>query len=192
MGYQGEIGSVELLRPIVTEEGAIEMENDLSKAKFDVAVDIGPSSASKRDATVRSLMSLLQVTTDPETQQVLQSMIIMNMQGDGIQDVRDFFRKRMVRMGVVEPTEQEAQEMMAEMQNQQPDPNAVFLQAAAEEAVAKAAKARADVVETVAEAEYKRAKTAETLANVDIEAEKASVENARKVQEMVNQSMFRR
>lgn len=192
MGYQGEIGSVELLRPIVTEEGAIEMENDLSKAKFDVAVDIGPSSASKRDSTVRSLMNLLQVTTDPETQQVLQSMIIMNMQGDGIQDVRDFFRKRMVRMGVVEPTEQEAQEMMAEMQNQQPDPNAVFLQAAAEEAVAKAAKARADVVETVAEAEYKRAKTAETLANVDIEAEKASVENAKKIQEMVNQGLFGR
>jgi len=192
VGYQGEIGSVELMRPVLTEEGAVENENDLSRAKFDVAVDIGPSSASKRDATVRSLMNLLQISSDPETQQVLQSMIIMNMQGDGIQDVRDFFRKRMVRMGVVDPTEEEAQQMMAEMQGQQPDPNAIFLQAAAEEAVAKAAKARADTVETIAEAEYKRAKTAETLANVDIDAEKAAVENAKKVQEMVMQGLIGR
>lgn len=192
IGYQGEVDSIELMRPVLTEDGAVELENDLSKAKFDVGVDIGPSSASKRDATVRSLMNLLQVTTDPETQQVLQSMIIMNMQGDGIQDVRDFFRKRMVRMGVVQATEEEAQQMMMEMQNQQPDPNAVFLQAAAEEAVAKAAKARADVVETVAEAEYKRAKTAETLANVDIDAEKAAVENAKKVQDMVMQGLMGR
>lgn len=192
IGYQGEIDSIELMRPVLTEQGAVEMENDLSKAKFDVGVDIGPSSASKRDATVRSLMNLLQVTTDPETQQVLQSMIIMNMQGDGIQDVRDFFRKRMVRLGVVQATEEEAQQMMMEMQNQQPDPNAVFLQAAAEEAVANAAKARADVVETVAEAEYKRAKTAETLAKVDIDAEKAAVDNAQKVQDMVMQGLMGR
>jgi len=192
IGYQGEIDSIELMRPVLTEEGAVELENDLSKAKFDVGVDIGPSSASKRDATVRSLMNLLQVTTDPETQQVLQSMIIMNMQGDGIQDVRDFFRKRMVRLGVVQATKEEAQQMMMEMQNQQPDPNAVFLQAAAEEAVANAAKARADVVETVAEAEYKRAKTAETLAKVDIDAEKAAVDNAKKVQDMVMQGLMGR
>lgn len=191
MGYQGEIGSVELMRPVVAETGEVELENDLSKAKFDVLVNVGPSSASKRDATVRSLMGLLQVTTDPETSQVLQSMIIMNMQGDGIQDVRDYFRKRMVKMGVVEPTDEEAQELMAQAQNQQPDPNTVFLQAAAEEAIAKAAKARADVVETVAEAEYKRAKTAETLSKVDIDSEKAAIESAKKVQEMVTKSMYR-
>ena len=47
-----------------------------------------------------------------------------------------------------------------------PDPNAIFLQAAAEEAQAKAAKARADVVATVADAELTQAKTMETLAKV--------------------------
>jgi hypothetical protein len=49
---------------------------------------------------------------------------------------------------------------------QRPDPNAVFLEAAAEEAQAKAAKARADVVATVADAELTQAKTMETLAKV--------------------------
>jgi hypothetical protein len=68
-------------------------------------------------------------------------MAMMNMEGEGISEVRDFFRQKLIRMGVVQPTEAEAEEMMAAMQNQKPDPNAVFLQAAAEEATAKAAKA---------------------------------------------------
>ena len=52
----------------------------------------------------------------------------------------------------------------AQAQGQQQDPNAIFLQAAAEEAVAKAAQARANTIKTVADAELSRAKTAETLA----------------------------
>ncbi|MGA1190333.1 MAG: hypothetical protein ACO3UV_13235, partial [Pseudomonadales bacterium] len=55
------------------------------------------------------------------------------------------------------------------------------LQAAAEEATAKAAKARADVVETLADAEYRRAQTIETLSKVDIEGQRAGVELAKEV-----------
>jgi hypothetical protein len=85
--------------------------------------------------------------------------------------VRDFFRKQLLRMGVVKPTEQEAEQLMAEQQaqGQQQDPNAIFLQAAAEEAVAKAAQARASTIKTVADAGLSRAKTAETLAKTGVE-----------------------
>ena len=110
---------------------------------------------------------MLAITSDPETQQVLQAMAMMNMEGEGISEVRDFFRQKLVRMGVVKPTEEEAQALMAAMQGQPGDPNALFLAAAAEEASAKAAKARADVVATVADAELTRAKTVETLSKVD-------------------------
>jgi hypothetical protein len=60
---------------------------------------------------------------------------------------------------------------MAEQQaqGQQQDPNAIFLQAAAEEAVAKAAQARASTIKTVADAGLSRAKTAETLAKTSVE-----------------------
>jgi hypothetical protein len=93
-------------------------------------------------------------------------MAMMNMEGEGIGEVRDFFRQRLIRMGVVKPTQQETEAMIAEMEaaGQQQDPNAMFLQAAAEEAVAKAAKARADTVKTVADAELSRARTVETIA----------------------------
>ena len=59
--------------------------------------------------------------------------------------------------------------MQAAAQNAQPDPNALFLQAAAEKAIAEAARARADVVKTAADTELTQAKTVETLAKVDSE-----------------------
>lgn len=166
----GDVQAVELLKPMVDQEtGEIVLQNDLSSASFDVDVEVGPSSSSKRAATVRALTGMLAISDDPETKQVLQAMAMMNMEGEGISDVRDFFRKKLVRMGVVEPTEQEQEEMMVELQGQPEDPNKIFLQAAAEEAIAKAAKARADTVKTVADAGLSRARTAETLAKTGVQ-----------------------
>jgi hypothetical protein len=168
----GSTSSVELMKPMISSEtGEITMENDLSEAKFDVNVEVGPSSSSKRSATVRALTGMMQITNDPETASVLQSMAMMNMEGEGISDVREYFRNRLVKMGVIKPTEEEAQELMAELQGQPEDPNAIFLQAAAEEATAKAAQARANTVKTVADAELSRAKTLETLSNVDMDSQ---------------------
>jgi hypothetical protein len=163
------VNSITMMTPAISEIGEVIMENDLSKASFDVDVDVGPSSSSKRSATVRALTGMMQITADPEMQSVLGSMAMMNMEGEGISEVREFFRQKLIRMGVVKPTEAEAEEMMAAMQNQQPDPNAVFLQAAAEEATAKAAKARADVVKTIADAELTQARVLETGASTELE-----------------------
>jgi hypothetical protein len=163
------VDSITMMTPAISEIGEVIMENDLSKASFDVDVDVGPSSSSKRSATVRALTGMMQITADPEMQSVLGSMAMMNMEGEGISEVREFFRQKLIRMGVVKPTEAEAEEMMAAMQNQKPDPNAVFLQAAAEEATAKAAKARADVVKTIADAELTQARVLETGASTELE-----------------------
>jgi hypothetical protein len=108
------------------------------------------------------------------------------MEGEGISDVRDFFRERLLRLGVVKPTQEEAMRLMEEqMQAQQAqDPNAIFLQAAAEEAIAKAARARADTVRTVADSELIRAKTVETLAKVDLDTTKQALETAQTVNDL--------
>ena len=171
IGRTEDVETVELMQPMVSETGEVVMQNDLSGAKFDVIVDVGPSSSSKRASTVRALTGMMAITDDAQTKQVLQAMAMMNMEGEGIGDVRDFFRKQLLRMGVVKPTEQEAEQLMAEQQaqGQQQDPNAIFLQAAAEEAVAKAAQARASTIKTVADAGLSRAKTAETLAKTSLE-----------------------
>jgi hypothetical protein len=182
----GEAGMVELMKPSIDQEtGAVVMENDLTSATFDVIADVGPSSSTKRQATVRALTGMLQITQDPETAQVLTAMAMMNMEGEGVGDANAYFRKKLLRMGVVKPTDMEAEELMAEMQGQPQDPNAMYLQAAAENETAKAAKARADTVETVASAELKRAQTLETLGKVDETAQNMALTNAEAVQQIL-------
>jgi len=172
---QGETTQIELRRPLVGQDGSPEFENDIGDADFDVAVDVGPSSASRRQATVRALTSIMGITQDPETLQVLSSMVMMNMEGDGVADARDFFRRKLIRMGVVKPTPEESQELAAEMQNQKPDPNSQFLLASAEQAQAEATKARADTVLTVARAEEAQAKTIATLAGVGVDQQDQAI-----------------
>jgi len=185
IGTQGEMNKITLVQPMIDEKtGEMKYDNDLSDADFDVAVDVGPSSASKRQTTVRSLTGMMQISQDPETVQVLGAMAMMNMEGEGIGEVRDFFRKKLVRMGVVKPTDEEAQQLQAEAQNQQPDPQAQFLQASAEQAQAQAAKSRADTVLVIAKSEETKAKTAETLSNMDLAHRQHLLETVKTLGEM--------
>jgi hypothetical protein len=182
----GGAGMVELMQPTIDQDsGKVMLENDVSAATFDVVAEVGPTSSSKKQATVRAITGMLQITQDPDTAQVLTAMAMMNMEGEGLSDTNAYFRKKLLRMGAVKPTEEETQELMAEMQGQPQDPNAIYLQAAAEEATAKAAKARADTVETVASAELKRAQTLETLGKVDETAQNMALTNAEAVQQIM-------
>ena len=185
VGPQNEVAMVELMKPAIGPDGEVIMDNDLSEARFDVVSTVGPSSQSQRAATVRSLLGMLQLVQDPQTQQVLLAMAFQNMEGEGISDVRSFFRNQMVKAGILKPTEEEAQALAAAMQNAQPDPQAQYLQAAAAEAMAKASKAQADVVKTVADSELVKAKTVETLARLEMDDQKAAIDAAKGVIEVI-------
>ncbi|MFL1475196.1 portal protein [Acinetobacter baumannii] len=188
IGKQDEVDSAELARPVIGENG-IEYENDLTKASFDVGVDVGPTSSSKKSAIVRQLQALLPFTTDPQDMKILLAMIYMNMEGEGIKDFRNYYRKYLVQLGVVEPTDEEQQEMIAAAQNQPPDPNAQYLEAAAEEASAKAQKAKADTIKVVADAEKTRADTAATLAKMDRDDQKATLDMVQQINQATQQNM---
>ncbi len=169
---QGETDSIELLRPIINEKsGEREFENDLSEANFDVAVEVGPSSMSRRNSTVRALTQMMQISQDPETLQVLGAMAMMNMEGEGISEVREYFRNKLLKMGVVKPTKEEAAQMaeaQAAVENQPPDANTQFLLASAKEADAKAMQAMATATKNLADAKEAEASAAEKLSNIDI------------------------
>jgi hypothetical protein len=138
-------------------------------------------------------MGMMQLATDPETQQVLGSMAMLNMEGEGIADVRDFFRNRLIKMGVVKPTEEEQQALLEELQQaqsqQQPDPQAQYLQAAAMEAQAKAGQAQANTAYTLARAEETKAKTVEVLSGIQQKERDSVVNTAKALQEVVSPGM---
>ena len=180
---QGKAEGIELLRKVMNEQtGAVEYENDISKADFDIVAEVGPTSNSRRAATVRGLMGMMQVTqADPESQQVLGAMAMMNMEGEGIGDVRDFYRRKLVRMGAIKPTQDELAQMQGEAQNQVPDPNAEFLKASAEQASAAAAGSRAKTILTVAQAEKVKAETLEIMENTDQSTQSHAVDTMNKL-----------
>lgn len=187
IGSQDEVDYIELMQPYLGESG-LEIRNDISKAKFDIVVEIGASSSSKRASTVRSLTSMMAITQDPDTQAVLNAAAMMNMEGEGLTEVNQYFRKKLVKMGVLKPTEAEAQELAEIMQNQQPDPQSVYLQAAAKEAEAKAVKAQADTEKTLADAERTKVDTVAILTGLDREGQRHVIETAKKLADLTSPS----
>lgn len=185
----GQVKSIQLQRPVMTDDGEVEFENDLSEAEFDIAVDVGPSSSSKRAATVRALTGMMQMTQDPELVKVLANAALMNMEGEGLKDIRDWSRKTMLTMGAAKPTDEEAEEMAKMAQGQQPDPQAQYLQAAAQEAQAKAVQANANTILTIAKAKETEAKTAETLSGMTISQRDHFLKTAQTVSEMQQPAM---
>lgn len=159
----GEASSVTLNAPGKDEvTGVAITQNDLTEADFDVTAIPGPTSASKKAATVRALISLLQVTQDPETIQVLTAMIMMNMEGEGIEEIRDYFRNKLLTMGVVKPTTEEAaqlQKVQEEAANKPPTPQELLAKAALDEANTKSAKNQAETGKAIAETDKTRAQT---------------------------------
>jgi hypothetical protein len=164
----GKASRIELLRPVIDKEtGESYKENDLSRADFEVVSSVGPSSSTKRKSTVRDIIAMMGATQDQETLSVLSAWAMSLMEGEGASDLTDFFRQKLVTMGAVKPTEEEQQKMQEQAANQQPDANTTYLNAAAEEATAKATKARADTVLTIAKAEETQMNTVKIASEID-------------------------
>ena len=180
----GEVSSVTLYQHNVNKDGIPTLTNDLSKAKFDVTATPGPTSASKRAATVRALIGLLQITQDPTTIAIITAMIMMNMEGEGLDDVRDYFRKQLVQQGVVKPTQEEQQELQQAAQakaQQPPDAQTQLLQASAELARADAVRKQADTVLIAARAQEAKANALHTLAEIDNDRRSVAFDNVKKL-----------
>jgi len=97
-------------------------------------------------------------------------MAIMNMEGEGIADVREFFRKRLVGMGIGKPTEEDIARMQAASQRTSAQDD--LMKAMAQEAEAKSVNERAKVLKTMAEVQKVDSETIKNLAGVDMESAK--------------------
>lgn len=157
----GSESEEEIMVPAVDDKtGATIIKNDITKGKYKVFADVGPSFSSRRKSTQANLLELMRVTPDPQQQSLLSSAILMNSDGEGLEDIRNYTRKQLVQQGVVPPTEEEKEEMAQAQANAQPDPQSQFLLAESQKAQALALKAQADT-------ELTKAKTAETLAGIE-------------------------
>lgn len=155
----GVPSSVIMNRPIVDKKsGEITLENDLSAASFEVVSDAGPSSSSARAAAVRSATGLLQMSQgDPEVASVLTHLVLQNIEGEGMEDVRQWSRQKMIGLGVIKPTDDEAQAMAEAAAGQREDPQAQFLQAESMKSLSAVELNKAKTVEAMESAQLKNA-----------------------------------
>ncbi|TAM07245.1 MAG: hypothetical protein EPN70_03475 [Paraburkholderia sp.] len=167
VGKDGKRGKAVLRQPRIV-DGATQIINDPSKGKFEATVDVGPAFKSRRDKTVRALVSMLQFVQDPQLAQIIVSLALTNMDGEGLDDLQEFLRMQLVRLGVVKPTEQEQKQITAQQQHQAqqpPDPQSQYYLAAAQREQAAAGKEHADTIKTFADAANSRADAIAKLAN---------------------------
>ncbi len=107
--------------------------NDLSVGNYEVTVDVGQSFASRRDSTVRTLTTMLQgIPPQHPYYSLIMGMIIDNMDGEGIGDLKEYNREQMLMAGTIKPRTPEEQQMVErarQAQSQQPDPAMIMAMA---------------------------------------------------------------
>jgi hypothetical protein len=186
MTESGTPEKIALNVPVMTDKG-VERKNDFSSlGKMDVIVEVGPSSESRRAATEKGLINLMGAVKDPETLTVLGNMILANSSGEGMAEIRPYFRNNLIKIGALKPTDEEIEQLQSEKQEPPPptpeqQANVEFLTASAEAEKAKADNLRAQTVKVQAEARQVLASTQKALADAHL-AEAKAVEVEKSIQ----------
>lgn len=187
----GEDGTddIVLMNAAVTDRqtGQVVALNDLSTGRYDVTVDVGPSYTARRDATVTALTAVLgtMLPQDPDTA-IVRGIILDNMDGEGLDDFKEYNRKKLLASGAVKPRNQKEQLIVQQAQQAaqgQQDPNMVLAQAQMVAAQAEAQKAQNETAQVQIkafsaqqDAQLSQAQVVKTLVD-------AKATNAKSVQE---------
>lgn len=184
----GETSFVEVGRPVQREDQSVGYEADIGNAKFNVYTKVAPASSSRKAATVRTCTNMMAVVKEPEAQSVLSLVAMMNMEGEGTSGMQGFARKKLIGMGVVKPTKEEAQELAkaAEAEQGKPNPQEEYLKTEADKNRAQTLQAQANVKKYEADAEKAEAQTVAILAGIDAEERKLALESFRTLRDSGN------
>lgn len=153
--------------------GEVVKLNDLTKGRFDVYVDVGPSYQSQKQAARAEMVEMMRATPNPETQQVLLFHMLSLTDGQHNEMLRKYANRNLLKMGIKEPENEEEEAYMQQLQQsaQQPDPTQeatlAALMAQAQKDQAMGGKYQADAIKVMVEADKARAETAEILVKTD-------------------------
>lgn len=150
--------------------GRVVALNDLSTGRYDVTVDVGPSYTARRDATVAALTSVLNtmLPQDPEAG-IIRGLIMDNMDGEGLDDYKEYNRNKLLTAGVVKPRNAKEQQIVMQAQQaaaNQPNPEMLIAQANLVAAQAEEKKADNETRNTLIKAFTAQQDAQESQANV--------------------------
>jgi hypothetical protein len=126
---QGNRKEVEINVPRLNiDNGEIELDNDISNARFEVFADVGKSYETTRQEARETLQEMLvnAVQVDPQLAQIIQLKQLALSDGIDTEDLREWAQTQLVLRGIRKPeTEEEMAALEAQQQasQQQQDPN---------------------------------------------------------------------
>lgn len=173
VGADGNMGQIVIGRKKLDENKAVQTEFDIRNSNIGVYADVGPASVSKKAAAAREFIAAYS-TAPPGSEEafVLLASAFLNMEGEGIEELRPYWRKKLIGFGAIEPNKEEKAEIADQQAAQAaapPDANQTFLLSEAKKNEATAVKTGADTFKTLAQTEEIKANTVETLADIDRE-----------------------
>lgn len=149
LGEDGERGELVLGQEVVDESGRFKVINDLSRGRYMVISDVTEQTTTRRDKTARTMLNVASAASsagDNEFATGAMITAVLNMDGEGLTEFKDWVRKRALGMGLVKPTDEEKAKL-AETQSQ-PSPDQQLAAAVATEkqasAMLKAAQAQTE------------------------------------------------
>ena len=150
------------------ESGEDVVINDITRGKFEVYADVGPSFQSQKEqarAELRELFVALQGT--PEGNIILLSYLTL-LEGPKMDHLRDYARNQLILQGILEPDTDEEKAMIqqAQSQPQQPDPMTVAAMAEMEKAKADQMDAQTKQASVQVDAYNAETKRAEAMAKI--------------------------
>lgn len=150
--------------------GRVVALNDLSTGRYDVTVDVGPSYTARRDATVSVLTNVLStmLPNDP-MRPAIQGIILDNIDGEGLDDFKEYNRNQLLTSGIVKPRNEKEQQFVMQAQQasaNQPNPEMVLAQAQMLAAQAEEKKADNETRNTLIKAFTAQQDAQESQANV--------------------------
>ena len=152
MDEAGETTTATLHELHTNDNGVTAKRYDLSVGKFKVIADVTEATSTRRDKTVRTMMTLAQASTAVQAPQLGIACLLTaldNMDGEGMGNLQKFTHNMAVQIGLEEPTEEE--QAKAQQQQQQPDPNAILAASQAKALDAQAEKFHAETGKTKAQ-----------------------------------------
>jgi len=168
-----------------TVDGVSKVRNDVTRGRYAVVADVTEATATRRDKTVRASMMGAQQAASMGNQELGNAFLmtaVLNMDGEGISDLKKWVRAKAVVMGLVEPTPEEAQKQAELAQQAKPDPSQMLAEAqvmlAESQAMlnqARAAETQAKLAKVPLEAEKLEADTVKTLTDAEVSAVNAGI-----------------
>ena len=120
MAQDGETENVEVNQTVFDQQTQKDViVNDLSAGKYDVAAETGPAFATQRQESAAQIIEL--IGTSPTFEALAMDLVAKDLPILESKELTRRVRKQMIGQGIVEPTEQEVEDLGLD-QEQKPDP----------------------------------------------------------------------